>query len=181
MPENPQDLTWSSQKVYHRHTEAAGQAQMFSNEGIRPRLAAALCTAGSHSACTRQIVRRPVCSAEQAQRLESCVLKLKEREDRVNPFAVCSASVGCRREPMSERGRANMKKVADLSVGELEALIKRIVRSELEEMLGDPDEGLELTDECKESLRRSLASKEPGLSSEQVAAELGLKWPSRIK
>ncbi len=67
------------------------------------------------------------------------------------------------------------KKVADLTVGEFTALFKEIVRREMEEMLGDPDAGLELTDECKESLRRSLASTEPRLTLQQVAEEFGVK------
>jgi len=68
------------------------------------------------------------------------------------------------------------KKVADLTVGEFTALFKEIVRREMEEMLGDPDAGLELTDECKESLRRSLASTEPTVSAEEAFARVGLKW-----
>lgn len=76
----------------------------------------------------------------------------------------------------TERGRANMKKVSDLSVDELKALIKETLRAELEDMLGDPDEGLELREDFKEDLRRALDSTEPRIPAEEVFAEFGMKW-----
>lgn len=91
-----------------------------------------------------------------------------------------------RREPMKGQGvvktktkwvtkKMAQKKVADLTVADLTDLIEYIVERALDERLGDPDAGLELTDELKERLRRSLASKEPGIPAEEVYAELGLK------
>jgi len=53
-------------------------------------------------------------------------------------------------------------KVKDLSVEELKALIEEAVEEKLEEILGDPDLGLELREEVKERLRRSLAAVQAG-------------------
>jgi hypothetical protein len=49
----------------------------------------------------------------------------------------------------------------------------------LEEMLGDPDEGLELREEIKARLRRSLEAERrgaKGIPAQEVAAQLGLEW-----
>ncbi len=69
-------------------------------------------------------------------------------------------------------------RVADLSVDEFRVLIRQIVRETLAEMLSDPDEGLELTDEIKVALRRSLKSVREGeaiYDAEDVASRLGLE------
>lgn len=68
-------------------------------------------------------------------------------------------------------------KVSELTAEELKALIKEAVAEALEEMLGDPDCGLELREEVKERLCRSLADtegKECQCLSE-VAKKLGLE------
>jgi hypothetical protein len=52
-------------------------------------------------------------------------------------------------------------KVADLTPEELRTLVRESVAEALEELLGDPDEGLELKEEVKEQLRRSLDQAEP--------------------
>jgi hypothetical protein len=49
-------------------------------------------------------------------------------------------------------------KVADLTVDEFRALIRQAVHEELENVLADPDKGLELTDEIQARLRSSLDS-----------------------
>ena len=67
-------------------------------------------------------------------------------------------------------------KIKDLSVDEFKALIQEVVEDKLEEMLGDPDEGLEVREEVKERLRRSLAAKGKGIPAERVASEMGLEW-----
>jgi len=74
-----------------------------------------------------------------------------------------------------ERGKkmpiaAEDKKVSDMTVGELKALIRDIIYE-----LIDPDYGLELRPEVEEELRKSLESKER-IPVEKVAEDLGLKW-----
>ncbi|RMH32256.1 MAG: hypothetical protein D6690_14305 [Nitrospirae bacterium] len=51
-------------------------------------------------------------------------------------------------------------KVADLTVEELQALIRQVVHEELQNLVADPDKGLELTDEIWARLRLSLGSSE---------------------
>jgi hypothetical protein len=45
--------------------------------------------------------RLPICSAEQARKLEDCILdvkeKIKETGYKGNPYAICRANLGCRR------------------------------------------------------------------------------------
>ncbi len=69
--------------------------------------------------------------------------------------------------------------VVDLTVDELKNLIREVVTQTILELLGDPDEGLELRDEIKERLRRSLAATQTGgetQPAQAVAAKLGLEW-----
>ncbi len=69
-------------------------------------------------------------------------------------------------------------KVKELTVEQLKALIDEVVEEKLREILGDPDQGLELREEIKERLKESLAEMEhgeKGIPIEQVARELGLK------
>ena len=67
-------------------------------------------------------------------------------------------------------------KIKDLGVDEFKALIEEVVEEKLEEMLGDPDQGLELKTEVKKRLERSLSSKAQGVPVAKVAQELGLEW-----
>lgn len=53
-------------------------------------------------------------------------------------------------------------KVADLTLDELKELIKEVVTQALSEVLGDPDEGLELRPEAADQPRRSLAAMKAG-------------------
>ena len=48
-------------------------------------------------------------------------------------------------------------KVADLTIDEFRDLIRTVVIQTLSEMLGDPDEGLEMRDDFAEELLGSLA------------------------
>ena len=80
--------------------------------------------------------------------------------------------------------RANLRwrvmvKVKELSVEQLKALIQEAVEEKLQEVLGDPDQGLELKEDIKERLRRSLAATESGnegIPVGQVVKEVGLRW-----
>ena len=70
-------------------------------------------------------------------------------------------------------------KVKELSVEQLKALIQEAVEEKLQEVLGDPDQGLELKEDIKERLRHSLAAGESGgegIPIGQVAKEVGLEW-----
>ena len=70
-------------------------------------------------------------------------------------------------------------KVKELSVEQLKALIQEAVEEKLQEILGDPDQGLEVKEEVKERLRHSLAAVkrgEEGIPIAQVAKEIGLEW-----
>jgi len=72
-----------------------------------------------------------------------------------------------------------MVKVKELSVEQLKILIQEAVEEKLQEILGDPDQGLELREDVKERLRHSLAAmehEEEGIPATQVAKEAGLKW-----
>lgn len=70
-------------------------------------------------------------------------------------------------------------KLADLTVDEFKQLIATTVEWKLMEMLGDPDEGLELREEIKARLRCSLEAERRGargIPTQEVAAQLGLEW-----
>ncbi len=70
-------------------------------------------------------------------------------------------------------------KLADLTVDEFKQLIATTVEWKLMEILGDPDEGLELREEIKNRLRRSLETERQGargIPAQDVAAQLGLEW-----
>ena len=70
-------------------------------------------------------------------------------------------------------------KVKELTVEQLKTLIQEAVEEKLEEIIGDPDRGLELTDEVKDRLRASLAAMQQGekvIPVEEVARQAGLDW-----
>jgi hypothetical protein len=69
--------------------------------------------------------------------------------------------------------------VADLTVDQFKALMREVVIQTLSEVLGDPDEGLELRDDIKVKIQQSLAAVKAGakiIPAEEVAARLGLTW-----
>lgn len=53
-------------------------------------------------------------------------------------------------------------RIADLTVPEFEKLVREIVEGAVEDVLGDPDEGLELRDDFAAKLRLSCAEVEAG-------------------
>ena len=61
-----------------------------------------------------------------------------------------------------EEGNMAHTTIADMTVDDLRKLIRDTVIQTLSEMLGDPDEGLELRDEFKLELQRALATDEAG-------------------
>jgi hypothetical protein len=69
--------------------------------------------------------------------------------------------------------------INDLTVDQLKALVREVVIQTLAEMFCDPDEGLELRDDIKIKIQRSLADVKAGeniIPAEDVAAKLGLTW-----
>ncbi len=69
-----------------------------------------------------------------------------------------------------------MVKVKELSVEQLKTLIQEAVEEKLQEILGDPDQGLELREEIRERIEHSLERVEQSIPIEQVAEEIGLAW-----
>ena len=70
-------------------------------------------------------------------------------------------------------------KVKELTVEQFKDLVQEAIEEKLEEILGDPDLGLELREEIKERLRSSLAARqhgEKGIPIEEVARRVGLDW-----
>ena len=64
-------------------------------------------------------------------------------------------------------------KAADLTVDELQALIRKVVHEELQNLMTDPDQFLELSDEIKARLQLSLSSKDR-ISLREVKDRLNL-------
>jgi len=63
-------------------------------------------------------------------------------------------------------------KVKELTVEQFKDLVQEAIEEKLEEIIGDPDLGLEVTEEIKERLRNSLAARqraEKGIPIEEVA------------
>ena len=58
------------------------------------------------------------------------------------------------------KSKVGRMKVADLTVEELQALIKNTIHEELQELFTDPDAGRELTQEMESRLASSLQSTE---------------------
>ena len=71
----------------------------------------------------------------------------------------------------SERTESGTKmtKIKDLTIDDLEYLIEQKVL----EILGDPDAGLELSEESKEELRKRLKSSSRRISHEEVLKRFG--------
>ncbi len=67
--------------------------------------------------------------------------------------------------------------VAEMTKEELKELVEAAVEQKLFELLGDPDEGLELQEGVRERLveqKRAVASGERGIALEDVVRDLGL-------
>ncbi|TKB33683.1 MAG: hypothetical protein E8D51_05510 [Nitrospira sp.] len=65
--------------------------------------------------------------------------------------------------------------LAQLSPTQLKELVRGFVDDRLRELLGDPDLGLQLSEELRARLKESLSSTER-LSGEDLADQLGLRW-----
>ncbi len=70
-------------------------------------------------------------------------------------------------------------RMIELTVDELKQIIGEAVEQKLSEILGDPDEGLELREEITARLQRSLEAERHGIRGipvQEVAAQLGVEW-----
>lgn len=71
-------------------------------------------------------------------------------------------------------------KVKDLSSVELKALIQEAVEKAMLDLLGDPDQGLELREGIQERLKHSLERVRKGeqgvVPAEEAARKTGLTW-----
>jgi hypothetical protein len=69
--------------------------------------------------------------------------------------------------------------IANMTVDEFRMLVREVVIQTLEELLGDPDQGLELDDDLRLELEQSLAAVQAGektAPASVVAARLKLTW-----
>ena len=110
-------------------------------------------------------------------RCPSCPLNVGAGDARCSAAAIDTSTLLMKIENLKERNMAHTT-IADMTVDDLRKLIRETVIQTLSEMLGDPDEGLELRDEFNLELQRALATDEAGktISAQEVAARLGLTW-----
>ena len=76
-------------------------------------------------------------------------------------------------------GRYVNMKMKELTVEQFKGLIQDAIEEKLEELVGDPDLGLELKEEIKERLPSSLAARQngqKGVPIDEVARQAGLDW-----
>jgi len=72
-----------------------------------------------------------------------------------------------------------MKTVGEMTAREFEKVVKKAVEEKLYELIGNPDQGLELRVPVKRRLRRTLRDEKkgkPGIPAQEVAKRLGLRW-----
>jgi hypothetical protein len=65
-------------------------------------------------------------------------------------------------------------KVNELTVDQLKALINELIDAKLEQMISDPDSGLELKEEIIEKLKAQKLSGSKRITMAEVNAEFGL-------
>ncbi|MDD5061507.1 MAG: methyltransferase, partial [Candidatus Marinimicrobia bacterium] len=125
IPESEKELTWRPQEINKKPAKLVPveQASMFEQKAemkTDPLLSAISCTIGVGCLASKGKKGKPanpVCSSAQKQKRESCILDVKaklpkgcnakewnkppseRRETCVNPFAVCTAAVGCSVKP----------------------------------------------------------------------------------
>lgn len=66
-------------------------------------------------------------------------------------------------------------KLSDLTLDELNELVKGLVDDRLRDLVGDPDLGQPLSEAVRTRLKNSLASTER-VTGEEIADRLGLRW-----
>ena len=65
-------------------------------------------------------------------------------------------------------------KVKELTIAQLKTFIDETVEEKLRQLIGDPDEGLELRAEIIEKLKSQKIAKKKRVPMEQIAREFGL-------
>jgi hypothetical protein len=65
--------------------------------------------------------------------------------------------------------------ISDLSLDELKELVKGLVDDRIRDLVGDPDLGLQLSDDVRTRLKQSLSS-ETRVTGDAMAEQLGLHW-----
>ena len=87
-------------------------------------------------------------------------------------------------EPGAGVSERMARKVSELTVDDFEGWIYYIVDEVGVDLIGDPDEGLELSAWVQEQLDQADADRAAGtlktIPAEQVAKELGLEWPDDV-
>ena len=85
---------------------------------------------------------------------------------------------------MTTRAAEKERLVAEMTVAELRELIWQTVAEAITDLVGDPDEGLELSEWAQEQLDQADADRAAGtlntIPAKQVAEELGLDWPADV-
>lgn len=64
-------------------------------------------------------------------------------------------------------------KVRELTIEQLKFLIDEAVQDKLDEILGDPDEGLEVREEVIQRLKAQRKAKKPRIPMEEIAKKHG--------
>jgi len=70
------------------------------------------------------------------------------------------------------------KTVGQMTVRELEGVVEKVVEEKVYELIGDPDQGLDLRESVKRRLRRTIRDekkRKPGIPAKEVAKRLGLR------
>lgn len=65
--------------------------------------------------------------------------------------------------------------LSSLTPQQLKELVQGLVDDRLRELIGDPDLGLQVSDELRARLKSSLSTRSR-VSGEEVAEKLGLRW-----
>ena len=70
------------------------------------------------------------------------------------------------------------QKLSDLTIDDLKQLIKDLIAESIIEIIGDPDANLEIHEDVKNRLQRSLRdlATMQTTPAQAVASKLGLKW-----
>ncbi len=82
-------------------------------------------------------------------------------------------------DPISGKVEGRMKTLSKMTVDELKQVVEAAVEDKLYEIIGDPDQGLELRQETKKRLLRSLRNEKrgkPGIPAHKVTKQLGASW-----